>query len=100
MTGKKRNQKCVRLSDEVLAIIEQSEGNGFNDKFEKIILRAYKEQPKLEESLNILNGQIEKKRSQLYAISEKILALERVHLLRKDIIRIESEIDELIKDDS
>ena len=100
MTGIKRNQKCVRLSDEVLDIIEQSEGKGFNDKFEKFVLKAYKEKPALEESLKNLNDQIEKKRGQLYAISDKILALERVHLLRKDILRIESEIDELIKDDS
>ena len=100
MTGKKRNQKCIRLSDEVLAIIEQSEGNGFNDKFEKIILRAHKEQPKLEESLKILNEQIKKKRSQLNMISEKILALENVHMLRRKILKIESEIDEILKDDS
>lgn len=100
MTGKKRNQKCVRLSDEVLAIIEQSEGNGFNDKFEKIILRAHKEQPKLEESLKILNDQIKEKRSQLNMVSEKILALENVHMLRRKILKIESEIDEILKDDS
>ena len=100
MAAKKKNQKSVRLSDEVLEYIEKAEGNGFNEKFENIILRAKKDEPRLEESLKRLNKQVEEKRSQLYAISDKILKLERVHVLRKDILRIEQEIDDLIKDDS
>ncbi len=32
----KPNSKCVRMSDEVMAIVEAREGEGFNQKFENL----------------------------------------------------------------
>lgn len=36
--AKKTNLKSVRISDEVLTYIENFEGNGFNQKFENLVL--------------------------------------------------------------
>nr|WP_294678908.1 hypothetical protein [uncultured Blautia sp.] len=42
--AKKVNLKSVRLSDEVLSYVENFEGNGFNQKFENLVLFCMKEE--------------------------------------------------------
>lgn len=42
--AKKTNMKSIRLSDEVLEYIENFEGNGFNQKFENLVLFCMKEE--------------------------------------------------------
>lgn len=42
--AKKTNMKSVRLSDEVLEYVENFEGNGFNQKFENLVLFCMKEE--------------------------------------------------------
>lgn len=40
--AKKTNMKSVRLSDEVLEYVESFEGDGFNQKFENLVLFCMK----------------------------------------------------------
>lgn len=40
--AKKTNMKSVRLSDEVLGYVENFEGDGFNQKFENLVLFCMK----------------------------------------------------------
>lgn len=68
----KNNQKCVRLSDEVLNIVEASPGNGFNEKFEKLVLHAYFSVPEREKQLAALDNEIKKKTKELAKIREQI----------------------------
>lgn len=42
MASKKNIAKSIRISEEVFAYIDQAPGNGFNEKFENIILEAKK----------------------------------------------------------
>ena len=42
--AKKNNLKSVRLSDEVLSYVESFEGEGFNQKFENLVLFCMKEE--------------------------------------------------------
>ena len=63
MAAKKNNSKSVRLSDEVLSYIENYEGDGFNQKFENIILYSMKTESDREQRIQWLNDQIAEKRS-------------------------------------
>lgn len=100
MSSKKSIQKCIRLSEEVFGYIDKAEGKGFNEKFENIILLSQRDEKRCRESLDMLNKQIEAKRKQLHEIGDKIVALDHVYMLRWKILEIESEIDDLIKEDS
>lgn len=73
----KNNQKCVRMSDEVLQYIETFEGKGFNEKFENLVLFALKEEKVKKESLKILDAEIDQRRKKLGVLSDKAYQLDR-----------------------
>ena len=58
MMAKKNNSKSIRLSDKVLHYIESYQGNGFNEKFENIILDAMKSEADRQQRLAFLDQQI------------------------------------------
>lgn len=66
------NGKSVRLSDEALAIVNSSPGEGFNDKFEKLIFSYKKTIPNRLAQLNAIDKRIEQKKQEL----ETLQALE------------------------
>ena len=47
MAAKKKNSKSVRMTDEVLAYVEQMDGDGFNQKFENMVLYSMKREQDL-----------------------------------------------------
>ena len=47
--AKKTNMKSVRLSDEVLEYVESFEGDGFNQKFENLVLFCMKKRRTIED---------------------------------------------------
>lgn len=54
----KPNLKSVRMSDEVLQIVEKFEGEGFNQKFENIVLYFAKTEPERQCRIAELNKHI------------------------------------------
>lgn len=59
---KKSIAKSVRLTQEVYDYIDQSAGNGFNEKFENIILEAKTGESKRKQEIARLDKKIEKLR--------------------------------------
>lgn len=88
----KSNQKCVRMDDEILRIVENVKGNGFNDKFEKLVLEYHKSIPEREKYLSNLEQQIQIKLKNLADIEKRINGLRNLEFsldnLRRDILRI------------
>lgn len=67
---KKSNLKSVRISDEVMEYIFSCEGNGFNQKFENIVLFCMKEEARKRSILKSLDAEIQQKYRQLGSIRE------------------------------
>lgn len=85
MGVKKSIQKSVRLSSDVMAYIEKAPGEGFNQKFEKIILQAKREEPELKARLARYNELLNQRVTQLNTVSD----------LESDLRRVRSSIAEL-----
>jgi uncharacterized coiled-coil protein SlyX len=90
----KNNQKCVRMSDEILDVVESMAGDGFNEKFENIVRNYKMEQPALYKEIEDLNHIITNKRKTITEYQEKINKLSSV--LYK-LQALEQTIDQLIK---
>ena len=45
---KKEFMRSIRMTKTIKDYVEQAEGNGFNDKFEKLVLKCKKEEPELD----------------------------------------------------
>lgn len=67
--------KSIRISEEVYGYIMKEAGNGFNEKFENIILVAKKEEPIRRKVLADLQRSIEEKRRELYSLSGQFVKL-------------------------
>lgn len=74
--AKKNNSKSIRLSDEVLHYIESYQGNGFNEKFENIILDAMKSEADRQQRLAFLEQQIADREKKLH---ERIAQYEKIN---------------------
>lgn len=65
MAAKKRSSKSIRLSDEILSYIEAYEGEGFNAKFENIILYAMKTEEQRKKRIAALDREISEKEQEV-----------------------------------
>ncbi len=72
----KNNSKSIRMSDVVLNYIMSYPGNGFNEKFENIILYAMESEEARAEELKRLDNLISDKRERLEALSCSLRSLE------------------------
>lgn len=92
--------KCVRLEDEILKIVEKVNGNGFNEKFENLVIEYHKSIPEREKYLKNLNAQIDSKLKDLEKIEERIRGLKNLEFsldsLRNDILRITESASKII----
>ena len=68
--AKKVNLKSVRLSDEVLSYVENFEGNGFNQKFENLVLFCMKEEKNKRADLEDLDQLISLKWKKLQVMDD------------------------------
>lgn len=73
----KGNQKCVRMTDEVLQYVDKYDGKGFNEKFENLVLFALKEEKAKKERLKDLDAEIEQRWKKLKLLSDKANQLDR-----------------------
>ena len=114
MLTKKSIAKSVRLTQEVFDYIDSAPGNGFNEKFENIILEAKRGESDRKKELARLDKQIEKQRRKQTLLFEQLTnfdyflnsfedaqkllqnlknKLNDVHLMVQRIEEVEKEID-------
>lgn len=85
----KNNQKCVRMSDEVLEYVNRFPGEGFNQKFENMVLYFKKSEPGLKKRLDALNREIQNRQAAIRALDGKISGLQGIErgleMIKSDI---------------
>lgn len=67
----KSNLKSIRLSDDLIELIEQQAGATFTAKLENLVTRCVWELPRKEEELKWVESQIAAKRADLRQLSER-----------------------------
>lgn len=75
MSEKKSINKSIRLSPKVYNYIDSYPGNGFNEKFENIILESMEFEDERKQRLEYLDERINMKLEQISVIEDKIKAL-------------------------
>jgi len=69
--AKKNNIRSIRISDDILELIEAQAGENFTQRYEALITRCFYELPAVERRLEQLEQQIQMKRTQLTQISNQ-----------------------------
>ena len=67
----KNNIRSIRISDDILELIEQQVGNNFTEKWENLVTRCVWELPQKEKELEKLNEKIRQKQNQLAAADSR-----------------------------
>lgn len=68
--AKKSNLKSVRLSDQVMDYVINFEGDGFNQKFENLVLFCMEQEETKKQRITLLDQQIAKRYKKLYALQQ------------------------------
>ena len=68
--AKKSNLKSVRLSDQVMDYVINFEGDGFNQKFENLVLFCMEQEETKKQRITLLDQQIAKQYKKLYALQQ------------------------------
>ncbi len=92
---KKSNAKSVRMSDNVLGYVEGFEGNGFNEKFENMVLYFMENDKKLKERIIYSEKKL---RSLETDIQKKSDLLKELSLLESRLGTIKSYLSGIFKD--
>ena len=100
--AKKNNLKSVRLSDQVMDYVINFEGDGFNQKFENLVLFCMEQEETKKQKIDFLDQQIVKqykKLDALWKISSEIGDVRRAltHLERQ-ANNLSELMDELLED--
>jgi len=74
--GNKNNLKSIRLSDHVMNYIQNYRGNGFNEKFENIILDAMESEDERIKQLELYDEKIELVKKRYYKMYDQLRQLE------------------------
>lgn len=92
---KKNNAKSVRMSDKVLKYVEGFEGNGFNEKFENMVLYFMENEPKIKERISSSEKRL---KSLEYDISKKQGLLKDLTVFENRVGLIKTYLSDLFKD--
>lgn len=95
MSKSKSVAKSVRMTEEVYGYISGYRGNGFNEKFENIILDAMIGESSRKRSLALLDTQIADQRKIYYQMVDKY---RDVLDFFRELMRLQKFADEIIKD--
>ena len=68
--AKKNNLKSVRLSDQVMDYVINFEGDGFNQKFENLVLFCMEQEETRKQEIAFLDQQIAKRYKKLHALQQ------------------------------
>lgn len=82
-----RTSKTVRLSDEIIEMIESQAGDNFTAKFEALVTRCMWELPKKEQELAGIQERIQYERKQLAKIQKKVRELDQSILNAEQAVR-------------
>ena len=74
----KNNNRNIRISDQMLQLIEKQSGNNFTEKWEMLVIRCNWELPEKEKQLKALDEQIAQKRQQLQDLNKNIYTLQDI----------------------
>lgn len=75
MSEKKSINKSIRVSPKIYNYIDSHPGNGFNEKFENIILEAMEFEDERKRRMEYLDERINMKLEQVSVLEDKIKAL-------------------------
>ena len=99
MNNKKCHSKSVRLTDEVLAYVEAHPGDGFNNKFENLVLDYKNSEKYRKKRVAYYDNLIEARKKQLVEVSEKAEALSHItNLMLKQLNTLQTEISNIKRD--
>ena len=70
--AKKNNFKSVRMSDQVMDYVINFEGDGFNQKFENLVLFCMEQEETRKQKIAFLNQQIAKQYKELDALRQYV----------------------------
>lgn len=92
----KCNNKSIRLNDQVYNYINNFEGDGFNQKFENIIIFAMKTEKDRKLRIKHLDKEIEDRESIVKRLSEKIrnlrIVLDDLNVIFETVDKMKSEV--------
>lgn len=84
--AKKNNLKSVRLSDQVMDYVINFEGDGFNQKFENLVLFCMEQEETKKQRITLLDQQIAEQYKKLYALQQ---ISSEIGDVRRDLINLE-----------
>ena len=84
--AKKKNLKSIRLSDQVMDYVINFEGDGFNQKFENLVLFCMEQEESKKQRITLLDQQIAKQYKKLYALQQ---ISSEIGDVRRDLINLE-----------
>lgn len=100
--AKKNNLKSVRLSDQVMDYVINFEGDGFNQKFENLVLFCMEQEETKKQKIAFLDQQIVKQYKKLDALRQLISKISAVSEALLDLEcrtnDLSALMDELLKD--
>lgn len=74
----KSNQKCVRLSDRAVEVVERYRGDNFSDKLENLLVDFEYRRDQMAEDWNRLQAQVNDKHAEMVKIQEKVRRMRNV----------------------
>lgn len=96
--AKKNNLKSVRLSDEVMDYVVNFEGDGFNQKFENLVLFCMSQEDILRQRISYLDKMIEE-RLNLLKLSSSLNYLQAdIQRFQEQVTALSSDLDKLLND--
>lgn len=90
----KGNLKSIRLSDEVYNYINNYKGDGFNQKFENIVLFAMRTEADRKKEIAQLDKEISNRKSILYRLQNELYEVKQ---MKEKVSEIETLINRFIK---
>ena len=92
--AKKNNNRNIRISDQMLELIEQQAGSNFTEKWENLVTRCVWELPHVEDKLKWYNELIEERSQTLQDLNQQIRAMhDTIYDLRPRIEALSTAID-------
>ena len=98
MDNRKSINKSVRLTPKVYNYIESYQGNGFNEKFENIILEAMELEAERKKRIQVLDGMIADKLDDYNILRDKIKDLDKFLLVAVKANNMIKQLDDVVKE--
>lgn len=76
----KSNMKSVRMTDEVFAAVEEYRGNGFNEKFENLVVDFIHGREKMKRDTELLMAQISDKRTEMRQVQQRVQKMRDIEM--------------------